>query len=177
MVLALLFILGFNIVLAKLQERTPDERDAGVATFEIGLIGDTPYNVEQQRETEVLFGELNSETLVFVVHIGDIKSSGSPCTDEVFFREKKRFENSDHPLIYVPGDNEWTDCHLTGYDPIERLERLREIFFVGEESLGEETIPLTRQSTDYPENVRWSHGGVTFLGLNVPGSNKVRGPQ
>jgi hypothetical protein len=175
MVLALLVILGFNIVLAKLQERTPDERDVGVATFEIGLIGDTPYNVEQQRETEVLFGELNSETLVFVVHIGDIKSSGSPCTDEVFFREKKRFENSDHPLIYVPGDNEWTDCHLTGYDPIERLERLREIFFVGEESLGEETIPLTRQSTDYPENVRWSHGGVTFLGLNVPGSNNNRG--
>jgi hypothetical protein len=36
-------------------------------------------------------------------------------------------------------------------------------------------IPLTRQSGDYPENVRWNYRGVTFLGLNVPGSNNNRG--
>src|SRR4028118_2004887 len=67
----------------------------------------------------------------------DIKSGNSPCTDELFLREKERFEDSASPLVYVPGDNEWTDCERTGYDPIERLERLREIFFEGEESLGE----------------------------------------
>ncbi len=137
--------------------------------FEIGLIGDLPYTVEEERNTEVLFGEMNSERLAFVVHVGDIKSGLSPCTDELYFREKERFESSANPLLYVPGDNEWTDCASTGYDPVERLERLREIFFVGDESLGERTIPLTRQSADYPENVRWSYGGVTFLGLNVPG--------
>jgi hypothetical protein len=76
-----------------------------------------------------------------------------------------------HPLIYVPGDNEWVDCNLTGYKPTERLERLREIFFVGDESLGERTIPLTRQSAQYPENVRWSYGDVTFIGLNMPGGD------
>ena len=117
---------------------------------------------------------MDSEKLAFVVHVGDIKSGSSPCTDELFLREKERFEDSANPLVYVPGDNEWTDCERTGYDPIERLERLREIFFVGEESLGEETIPLTRQSADYPENVRWSYGGATFLGLNVPGPNNNR---
>ena len=37
-----------------------------------------------------------------------------------------------------------------------------------------ETIPLARQSADYPENVRWSYGGATFLGLNVPGPNNNR---
>ncbi len=78
------------------------------------------------------------------------------------------------PLVYDPGDNEWTGCERTGYDPIERLERLREIFFEGNESLGEETIPLTRQSADYPENMRWSYGGATFLSLNVPGPNNNR---
>jgi hypothetical protein len=173
--LAILVILGFGIVLAKVQEVPPGEGDAGTTKFEIGLIGDIPYNAEQQRKTEVLFGQLNSENLAFVVHVGDIKSASSPCTDEVFFRERKRFENSDHPLVYIPGDNEWTDCYRTGYDPIERLDRLRKIFFVGNESLGEETIPLTRQSADYPENVRWTYGNVTFLGLNIPGSNNNRG--
>jgi hypothetical protein len=33
------------------------------------------------------------------------------------------------------------------------------------------TLALTRQSTQYPENVRWSLGGVTYVGLNVPGSD------
>jgi len=38
------------------------------------------------------------------------------------------FETFEAPLIFVPGDNEWTDCHRQNngsYDPIERLE----IFF------------------------------------------------
>jgi hypothetical protein len=157
------------------QQAPPSQGDASVTHFDIGLIGDIPYNTEQQHETEILIGQLNSEKLAFVVHVGDIKSGSAPCTDEVFLREKKRFENSYHPLIYVPGDNEWTDCHLTGYDPIERLQRLREIFFVGDESLGEDAITLTRESADYPENVRWTYGHVTFLGLNVPGNNNNRG--
>src|SRR5215212_6465675 len=157
------------------QERTPSTGEEGAPEFEIGLIGDIPYTAEEERKTEVLFGEMNSENLAFVVHVGDIKSGSSPCTDELFFRERERFESSAHPLFYVPGDNEWTDCARTGYDPLERLGRLREIFFRGDESLGEEKIPLTRQGTrqgsDYPENVRWSYDGVTFVGLNVPGPN------
>jgi hypothetical protein len=190
LVLAGLVALGHSLtLLGKPQERTPGEDGAGspdkqyrapgageesVPEFELGLIGDVPYTVEEERKTEALFGEMDSEKLAFVVHVGDIKSGISPCTDELFLREKERFEGSASPLFYVPGDNEWTDCVRTGYDPIERLERLREIFFEGDESLGEETIPLTRQSTDYPENVRWTYGGVTFLGLNVPGPNNNR---
>ena len=146
------------------QERAPAEGEASVPQFEIGLIGDIPYTVEEERKTEALFEEMDSERLAFIVHVGDIKSGSSPCTDELFLRERERFEDSANPLVYVPGDNEWTDCERTGFDPIERLERLREIFFVGNESLGEERIPLTRQSAEYPENVRWSYGGATFLG-------------
>ena len=191
LVLAVLIALGFCIAVAKLEVRIPDESDLGVPDklqestlnagdvdeqeFEMGLIGDIPYNFEEQRKTEALFGRMNGQKLAFVVHVGDIKSGSSPCTDEIFFRERERFENSANPLVYVPGDNEWTDCDRTGYDPVERLERLREIFFAGDESLGEETIFLTRQSAAYPENVRWTYGDVTFLGLNVPGGDNNRG--
>jgi predicted phosphodiesterase len=153
------------------QERTPSVGEESPPEFEIGLIGDIPYTAEEERKTEDLFGEMDSERLSFIIHIGDIKSGSAPCTDELFIRERERFDSSAHPLFYVPGDNEWTDCGRTGYDPLERLERLREIFFEGDESLGQEKIPLTRQGTDYPENVHWSYGGVTFVGLNVPGPN------
>lgn len=39
------------------------------------------------------------------------------------------------------------------------------------DSLGRRTLPLTRQSAAYPENVRWQYGAVTYLGLNVTGSD------
>jgi hypothetical protein len=178
--LVLVVILGISIALPQVLVAPPrGEGGSGVTRFEIGLIGDIPYNAEELRKTDILFRRLDSEKLAFVIHVGDIKGETTPCTDETFLREKKRFENSEHPFFYVPGDNEWADCYHSGYDPVERLERLREIFFVGDTSLGEETIPLTRQGADYPENVRWTYGDVTFLGLNVPGgnNNRVREPE
>jgi hypothetical protein len=176
LVLVALGVIGVVIALAELREGTPNKGESDVPkTFEFGLIGDIPYDAEQQRKTEVLFGKMDAEELAFVVHAGDIKSSDSPCTDGILLREKERFENTANPLVYVPGDNEWTDCYRTGYGPIERLQKLREIFSQGDESLGEKTLPLTRQSADYPENVRWRYGGVTFIGLNVPGSNNNLG--
>ncbi len=78
--------------------------------FEIALIGDFPYNAEQRRMAKVLFEELNGENLAFILHAGDIKG-GEPCTDEVYFREKERFDSSENPLVYVPGDNEWSECN------------------------------------------------------------------
>ena len=66
----------------------------------------------------------------FTIHVGDIKSGG----DALQRRERSRrsrdyFATFEHPLIYTPGDNEWTDCHRKkagGFDPLERLAKLRE---------------------------------------------------
>jgi hypothetical protein len=65
---------------------------------------------------------------------------------------------------------------MGGYDPIERLAKLRAVFFAKAESLGKRHMPLIRQSdispfTDFVENQRWSRDGVLFFTLNVPGSN------
>ena len=91
-----------------------------------------------------------------------------------------------HPFIYTPGDNEWTDCHekegAPGYEPLERLARLRTVFFPGDQSLGQRTLPLTRQSqtTDpvlakHRENAQWTYGGMTFMTVHVVGSNNGLG--
>ena len=151
--------------------------------FEFALIGDAPYTAAQREKVNVLIQEMNRERLAFVVHDGDFKSGSTLCDDATFNDRLQIFQTSAHPFVYVPGDNEWTDCHRAsngGYDPLERLSKLREIFFAGDRSLGRRTLKLARQS-DVPryalfrENLRWAYGDVVFVGLNVPGSNNNLG--
>jgi hypothetical protein len=108
-----------------------------------------------------------------VVHVGDFKAARAPCSDELFRQRREWFESVRHPFVFVPGDNEWADCrglHAGGYDPLERLAKLRELFSGGEESLGRRRIRLARQLPDYPEHARWRHDNVLFVTLNVPGN-------
>lgn len=151
--------------------------------FQIGLFGDTGYSTLEQQALPGLMAEMNREPLAFVVHDGDFKSGGGICSDAVFTQALNFFQSSAHPLIFVPGDNDWTDCHRASngsFDPLERLAKLREMFFANSQSLGQRTLKLERQSDQasqeptwapYRENVRWVQGGVMFVGLNLPGSD------
>jgi hypothetical protein len=155
--------------------------DAG-GRFEIGLFGDQQYDAESTAMSPGIMAGMDRANLAFVVHVGDI---GNPtfgsCLDATYYRRRDEFNASRHPLIFTPGDNEWTDCHEAGIaDTLERLAKVREVFFEGEVSLGRRTLPLTRQSADpryakFRENARWTHGGVLFATLHVPGSNNNRG--
>lgn len=148
--------------------------------FDVALIGDIPYDALQEEQTARLFDELDSEKLAFITHDGDIKSGSSACTDDVYQREFRRFEASKNPLVYTPGDNEWTDCHRPPNptpeeaDPLNRLAYLRDVFFPDDDSLGRREIDLERQGDDYPENARWQRGRVTFATLHIVGSNNNR---
>ncbi len=148
--------------------------------FDFALIGDTPYNDEQTTNLfPNLIEELNRARVQFVVHNGDIKSGSTPCTDELFERRYRQFQTFRPPLIFLFGDNEWSDCDkvtTNAFDPGERLQRLRDVFTRGNHSLGRHPLPLTRQSEEPPfaawrENVRWIRGRVVFAGLNVPGND------
>jgi hypothetical protein len=150
--------------------------------FDIGLIGDQHYDAQSTARFPNIMAEMNRADLAFVVHVGDI---GAPpfgsCLDETYYRRRDEFNQSRHPLVYTPGDNEWTDCHQAGIpDSLERLSKVREVFFQGERSLGQRTMPVTRQSNDpryakYRENARWTLGGVVFVTLHIPGSNNNLG--
>ena len=80
-------------------------------------------------------------------------------------------------MVYVPGDNEWTDCHRTnngGYNNLERLNHIRLTMSVSPASFGQRPFALERQGLAgglYAENTRWKYGDVMFVGLNIPGSN------
>lgn len=151
---------------------------AGAQSVSFGLFGDLPYSRWERDHLPDLMLEMDSEDLAFAVHGGDIKNGWSVCSDEVLRDIRDVFQSSKTPLVYVPGDNEWTDCHRQSngsYDPLERLAKLRELFFEGETALGQRTLALERQSRNsafasYRENVRWEAGGALFVGLNLPGS-------
>ena len=149
--------------------------------FTFALIGDLGYTPSEEPWLTNVLAELDKDLgLSFVVHVGDLSSPRFGCTDEMRARRLAQFNALSHPFIFTPGDNDWTDCHegqnVRGFDPLERLARLRTLFFQGEQSLGKRTMPLIRQSQDpafakYRENVRWDLNGVTFVTLHVTGSN------
>ena len=113
--------------------------------------------------------ELNAEPLSFVAHVGDIAEAGR-CDDAWLEARKSQFEKIRQPFVLLPGDNEWTDCHRTGFDPLERLAKWRSLFCGRVAEIG-----LERQAGEYCENARWQVGSVLYVGVNVPGSNNNLG--
>jgi hypothetical protein len=184
--IALSFMLFFSAC-ATLQEERRSAR------LEFALIGDMPYDARHEKEFANVIRGLNEADLAFVVHNGDFWWDGAawteeaggfpPCSDATFQDRLALAQSSRHPLIFLPGDNEWADCQQAKprtYDPFERLAKLRQMFFQGDQSLGRRTMRLTRQSedpryADFRENVRWTHGGALFVTLHVIGSNNNLG--
>ena len=148
------------------------------AALRFALIGDTPYGALEAAALDSMIEDINREDLAFVIHVGDITSGQGPCTDEWLEARKRQFEKFRHPFVIVPGDNEWVDCHRSGFDPTERLAKFRELFESGDTSLAERSLRLERQSgryAQYREHLRWIAAGVLFVGVNVQGSNNNLG--
>jgi hypothetical protein len=151
----------------------PADRDIA-----FGLMGDTPYSAAEVVQLDALIDELNREELAFVVHVGDITSGRGPCTDEWFEARRAQLNRIRHPVVIIPGDNDWADCHRSGMQPMERLAKFRELFEAGGESLGARRMPVERPSGEYAEfreHMRWEAGGVQFVTLNVQGGNNNLG--
>jgi hypothetical protein len=148
------------------------------ATFSFGLWGDMPYKkAGDAAKMPAVLSSLNSAKIDFSIFVGDIKDGSSKCTDDVFTDAIKLFDSMSHPVVYIPGDNEWTDCHRLnngGYDSQERLAHLRKVMFTKPVSFGLKPIALESakdQDSMYIENKRFSKNNVMFVTLNIPGSN------
>jgi len=139
--------------------------------FSFGLVGDTGYSSSSVEKFLRVRDAMNAASLEFVGHVGDIKSGTDPCPDSVYGVNLERFNDFDHPLVYTPGDNEWRDCS----DKLGRLAHLREVFFPDDRSLGDQSLTLLRQSAEFPENVVWHHGPLTFVTLHTVGSENNDG--
>jgi hypothetical protein len=144
-----------------------------------------PYNDLGRSQYPNLLADINTSNVAFSIFDGDLKAGGDgPCSDSLYTTSIANFNSLERPLVWVPGDNDWTDCwgrygpSTQPYsDPIERLNHERQLFDATDQSLGQKTLTLTRESSEggqyamYSENVRWTYGPVVYLGLNVQGSN------
>jgi len=167
--------------------------ESQVGRFEFGLIGDLPYTAEDEKKFPNLIEDMNKANLAFVVHNGDFQADGNgwnektgggePCSDETFQNRLALAQSFNAPFILTPGDNDWTDCHRAKprtFDPLERLTKVRGMFFGGDQSLGQRTMHLTRQSenpkyANFRENLRWNYGDILFVTVHMVGSNNNLG--
>jgi hypothetical protein len=164
------------------------------AKFQFGAVGDTAYSKRGEAEFERMVAATNKEALAFVAHVGDFEADprpyarnpdriSMPCTDESFQRVLASFQRSAHPFVLTPGDNDWTDCHLLKarqVDPLERLSKLREMFFPEGRSLGQKSMAVVSQAKDqgfgkFRENLTWTTNGVVFATFHIVGSNDNSG--
>lgn len=159
--------------------------------FSFAVMGDAPYDEREAQAFDAMLSAMGAEPLAFVVHVGDFKAGGgSACTDGLYAERRARLDASRHALVLTPGDNDWTDCRRESNgarDPLERLARLREVFFADTWSLGRARLPLSRQEAcaerdgvacrcpGLPENRLWTKNGVVFATVHVVGSNDNRG--
>ena len=152
--------------------------DTSTGPFSFAAFGDTPYFAFEQVRLEKLIAEMNAESLAFVLHIGDIKSSRDRCDDGLYLARKQLFDSIAHPFVITPGDNDWTDCHRKGggeYDPLERLRYFRTLFYSVPPGLAIERESAQSGFADYVENARWTIGQILFVTVHVVGSNNNLG--
>src|SRR5262249_5678384 len=165
----------------------------------IAVFGDWPYAQLLLDNAALLTGSVNADPDVsLVMHVGDIHSGSMPCTSadilpaiaaanpnwnqKIYFQ----FQQFVKPMIYTPGDNEWTDCHKTKEKasgaPMKELAAVRRLFFARPgHTLGvtEKVVmsqaqyfdPLNPTDAAFVENVMWMDQKIVFVTLNFPGSN------
>jgi hypothetical protein len=150
-------------------------------SFAFAALGDAPYYWWEELQFRQVLRSLDQHDLTFVIHVGDI--FWRPCTDRHYQAVLDRFNGVRHPVIYTPGDNEWTDCWERGsggFSPLERLASLRRIFFANPAlSVGGRRLPLETQAanpaqSEFVENARWSHAGITFATMHLVGAANGR---
>jgi hypothetical protein len=133
--------------------REPSGR--GPERYTIGLFGDMPYGALGRAQYPNLLADINQSHVAFSIFDGDLQAGrDGPCNDSLYTTSLANFNKLGRPLIWVPGDNDWTDCwgrygtaQQPYHDPIERLNFERQLFDSTSQSLGQRTLTLTRESS------------------------------
>ncbi len=121
---AVLYGIGYGVLM--LLPRHPEASIAvRTGSFAFAVLGDAPYSPVEFELFDVVLEDLAAHDLTSVIHVGDIFSE--PCLDEAYRRVRDEFNSIPHPVVYTPGDNEWTDCFNGSEEsnPYNRLASIR----------------------------------------------------
>ena len=143
----------------------------------IGVLGDAPYYWWEEARFDHLMQVIDQDSLDVLIHVGDI--FWRPCSGDKMRERRETLLSQRHPVVFTPGDNEWTDCwgrSEGGHVPLERLDTLRTVFFPRPgQTLGRASFEVAHQGADpewseFVENARWTMSGVIFATIHMVGS-------
>lgn len=147
--------------------------------FSFGVISHTDAASPDGTVLSESIAASDADNLAFVV-VNGIKTVSESCSDKLLFQRKEVFQNAKNGLIVVLAGSDWTACTNHNGDSLamERLNRIRELFFSDEFSFGGSKLPLMRQARmprfrTYGENLQWEVGSTVFATLNLPANNNA----
>lgn len=145
--------------------------------FHFAVVGTSLGTTSKKADLRAALKETDADNLAFVVVHG-IKPRDEPCRDEVYLQKRDQLQQAKNGIIVSLAASDWAQCSTPRgrSNAVERLNRLREFFFVGDFSLGHTRMPLMRQSASpqfrgIGENARWEVANVLFATINLPGKN------
>ena len=152
-------------------------------THRFGLIGHSFGKGGGAPQLEQSLGKMNDHELVFVVAVG-IKGKWEGCSDALYSKRRDMIDKARRPVVVLPAASDWADCKNSAGRPlaVERLNRLRETFYPGAESLGKAPLEVSRMSSNptfrsYAENAYWVYRKVLYATVNVPSNNNLFRPE
>ena len=119
----------------------------------------------------------DAERFAFVL-VNGLKLASEPCSDEIYLQRKALLDHARNKVMVSLAASDWSGC-MTAQNQsaaIERLNRLRELFFTNEAATGDDNLLPLNQSVsakfpDYVENMRWQVRGIQFATVNLPANN------
>jgi hypothetical protein len=151
--------------------------------FEFSVIGHVFQGSPDEAALKHAVAEAAQADPAFIVTTG-IKAASEPCSDKLYAQRRSVLENSAQPMIVSLAGSDWSACLNSAgrSNAIERLNRLRELFYGDGESLGARRLQLTRLSStakfrSYAENAHWEYGKVLFATVNLPANNNHYRPE
>lgn len=146
------------------------------SAFRFVALGDAPYGLPDAVDApyQSLLAKISADAPPLVIHVGDLHGVRT-CSDARLDQLRGYLDAVAAPVLYTPGDNEWTDCHraeVGDFDPLERLSYIRATYFRDDRTLGRTRLAAqTQRSEGYPEN-RWLMvDNVGFITVHVVGSH------
>lgn len=106
---------------------SPEPRPLPPNSFAFAVFGDGPYHRGELGRFARVIDDVNRADVEWFLHVGDIL--WTRCSDSSLARTLRELNTIRHPVVYTPGDNEWTDCHRGAFQPLDRLQRIRSMYF------------------------------------------------
>ncbi len=175
LILGLLFG-GLAAAQAKVPHKVSHVRELTAKAYTFALLP-FPQQAEATSQWQQQLQSLDGENLAFIVANG-IKASSEVCSDPLFQQRKSVLDEIDNSVVLNLAGQDWSECLAQdgGSNALERLARLRELFFSDEFSLGARKLEMSRLSLspkfrNFPENARWEINGVLYATIHLPANN------